>query len=133
MIIKDDAINLLALYDRLREWVLEIISDVPYRAYVDNGDYIHIAIEGDEVVVKWKEYESDYYGSGDENEREARFPVEALSYSKVRLDMFREKIKAEDREREQKVRLANAAVERDRKEARDRAEYERLKRKYEDA
>lgn len=125
-----DAVKIIDAYRSLLEWALEIVRDVPYSASVDAENYPHISISGDEVILFWKEYDSDYYGGGSLEENEARFPVRALAYNPEELRAVREKMKAAERERLKKVRAAEAAVARDRAEQHDRAEFARLSAKY---
>ncbi len=130
MFTKTEAVAIIDAYNRLREWVLEIASDVPYSVSFDD-DKPNIEIKGDEVVITWKRYESDYYGSGGREEERATIPVGTLSLNPEQLRALRAKVKQEEAERQKKVRAAEAAVARDRAEQRDRAEYARLTAKYE--
>jgi len=125
-----EAVKIINAYNTLRTWALEIVSDVPYTASVEYTDNPSISISGDEVILFWKEYDSDYYGSGSLEENEARFPVAALVFNAKELRATREKVKAKEAERQKKVRAAERAVEKDRQDARDRTEFIRLTNKF---
>ena len=92
-----EAVKIINAYNTLRTWALEIVSDVPYTASVEYTDNPSISISGDEVILFWKEYDSDYYGSGSLEENEARFPVAALVFNAKELRATREKVKAKGR------------------------------------
>lgn len=125
-----EAAKIIEEYNRLVECALKVVSDVPFYAGTDNERYATIAINGEEVVLAWVEYDSDYYGGGSMRECDTRFPSQVLFMTDEELKALRKKVKAEEAERQRKVRAAEQAVERDRAEARDRAEYARLSAKF---
>lgn len=85
----------------------------------------------DKIVLEWVVYESDYYAGGYCNEQTHEFPLSALLMSDADLKAADAKVRAEARARAQRLRRAQEAVAKDRREAHDRAEYARLKMKYE--
>ncbi len=128
----EDAQKLIEAYWDLVERALDVVSDVPFKA--DNGldsEHAYLDFDGDNALVVWAEYESDYYGGGSVNYREERFPASALLISDANLATLRANVKREEVEKAAKLHAAQEAVARDRQEAHDRAEWERLKLKFE--
>jgi hypothetical protein len=99
-------------------------------ASVDHDDLPRLSIDGDNAVLTWREYESDYYGGGYQNNEIAPFPAFLLSLGEAEFKAVMSKTKREIAEREAKVRAAQDAVSRDRQEAHERAVLAALQRKY---
>lgn len=97
---------------------------------VGADDMPRLRIKNDAVELVWMEYESDYYGGGDLTENSTELPLHALIASDSDFAAFRSEIEKEATEKARKVREARLAVERDRQEAADRANYARLIAKY---
>lgn len=127
---KQKAIQIIEAYDALIEAALYVVSTGPFYASVDDGDRPRIAIDGDDVVLSWREYESDYYGGGYTTDADTRFPADVLFMGREDLDAWRAKIKREEQEKAERLRAAQQAVAKDRAEAHDRAEWARLRNKY---
>jgi len=127
---KDDVLRIIDAYDVLVFRAIDIAGKPPVNASVNDDSLPRLSIEDDNMVLTWKEYESDYYGSGYCTDEDARFPLRYLSMTDEQLDALRKQIRQEEREREAKVRTAEAAVARDRAEAHDRAEWARLRQKF---
>lgn len=117
-------------YTRLLAHALDIVSDVPFYESTQNEENAALSVEGDVVTLSWVEHESDYYGSGYTRTRSAVISTEAILSSTADLVALRKRVKAEEREKNERLREAQAAVERDRREAHDRAEWARLSQKY---
>ena len=126
----ETAISVVEAYQKLLYRALKIVSDVPYRASIDDRDRTFLDFDGDEAILLWVEYESDYYGGGHLETRSTRFPASVLFLSDDELAALRRKVKKEEAERDAKLRAAQAAVARDRQEAHDRAEFARLSAKF---
>ena len=127
---KTEAINIIKAYNELLARAIDITNDVPYYASVDSDSNASISIEDDKVVLRWKNYESDYYGGGSLVDESTNFPLDVLFLTDAELETMRTKIKKDVAEKEAKVRAAQKAVEKDRAEARDKAEWARLKNKF---
>lgn len=127
----DEARKIVEAYEALVDHALKIVSDVPFYVSVGDDDYAHLHFDGDNAVLSWCSYESDYYGGGSLSHDEGTFPAEALLLSDADLKTLRARVKKEAVERNAKLKAAEAAVARDRAEARDKAEFARLKAKFE--
>jgi hypothetical protein len=126
----EHAKEIVAAYETLLERALEVVSDVPFYSCVDDDKNAALTFDGEEAVLSWSSYESDYYGGGSISHDEARFPANALFLSDTELAALRKKVKKEEAEKNNRLRRAQEAVARDRAEAWDRAEFARLTAKY---
>lgn len=117
-------------YEVLLARALKVVSDVPFYHCVDDEEYAALSFDGDEAVLSWCSYESDYYGGGSVSNDEGRFPASALLLTDDELSALRKKIKQEEAEKQQRLRQAEETVRKERAEAADRAEFARLSRKY---
>ena len=97
---------------------------------VDADKMPRLRVTNNAVELVWMEYESDYYGGGDLTENSTELPLHALLASDSEFAAFRSEIEKEETGRANKLRAARLAVERDRQEAADRANYARLIAKY---
>lgn len=126
----DAAEKTIAAYKQLVIRALQIVSDVPFYASVEHEESAHLTIDGDDAILSWCYYESDYYGGGYLKDEETSFPVSTLFLSNDDLKALRKQAKKEKAEQNAKVRAAQEAVARERSEARDRQEFDRLATKY---
>ena len=126
----DEAKQTVEAYEHLLSRALEIVSDEPFYHCVDDYKNAALSFDGDEAVLSWCSYESDYYGGGSISHDEGRFPAIALLMKDEQLSALRKKIKQEDAEKRRKLRRAEEAVRKEREEAKDRFEYARLSAKY---
>jgi hypothetical protein len=126
----ESALNFIVEYQALLELALKVVSDVPFYVCVENEESARLDIDGDEAVLSWIYYESDYYGGGSCSNSQTSFPVDILLISDDELAAMRVKVKVEEAEQEARLQAAQAAVARQRQEQRDRSEYARLCAKY---
>lgn len=126
----DAAAKIVADYDALVERAIEITNDIPFYASVDYNDRPRLSFDGDDAVLNWREYESDYYGGGSTIDESTRFPAYILFMSDDELSKLRAKTKKDVAEQERRVKAAQEAVARDRAELNDRADFARLQKKY---
>ena len=125
------AVEIIAAYDALIDRAVDAVApNGGFYASVQREDKPRLSIVGAEAVLEWGEYESDYYGGGYTASAEARFPADLLFLSDADFAAFQKKVATEIKEREQKVLAAQVAVDLQRKEAFDRAEFARLSAKY---
>jgi hypothetical protein len=117
-------------YEELLARALEIVGDVPFYHCVDDDKNAALTFDGDEAVLSWCSYESDYYGGGSISHDEGRFPVSALMLTDTELSALRKKVKEEEAEKQNRLRRAQEAVRKEREEERDRTEYARLSAKF---
>lgn len=125
-----DAIKIIDAYDALVERAVQVVSDRPFLAAIDEEHGVTIEIEGDEVVLRWCEYEFDYYGGGHVENNATRFPSFALFMTDDELAAYRKKVNAEDDERNAKVQQAQFAVQKERQEAHEQAVLAQLINRY---
>ena len=128
---KDEAIKIVDDYNRLLGRALEITDNTPFYSSVDGDDNASLSFDGDDVVLSWKEYQSDYYGGGYLDDETFKFPIDILLMDDKDFTALCKKVVAEEEERNARLRAAQAAVERDRREAHERAVYAQLKAKFE--
>ena len=131
-----EAEQLIDDYEALVDRAIQICgAGCGYYASVDYDDWPRLRIEpkpsGDEGVLIWREYESDYYGGGHCEDETARFPAELLFLSDEDFEKWKTTTAKEIIERDERVRAAQEAVARDRQIAQERAMLAMLKRKYE--
>jgi len=126
-----EAFDVIEEYDALVKRALEIIRYEPYRAYVENDESAHLNLDGDQAILSWWFNESDYYGGYSLGHETHAFPAKLLfepHCSEFKDEML--KVAIVEKEKSDRLRKAQAAVERQRKEEADRAEYIRLSAKY---
>lgn len=126
----ESVVETINAYFDLLQRAIFIVQEVPFYAFIDNDDSVALTLEGQEAVLSWSSYDSDYYGGGHLTRNETRFPADALLMSNAALSALRKKVKAEEKERNDRLRAAEAAVAENRKELRDRSEFARLTAKY---
>jgi hypothetical protein len=122
--------EIVAAYEKLLARAVEIVSDVPFYHCIDDDESITLTFDGDEAVLSWSSYESDYYGGGSISHDEGRFPASALMLTDDELMELRKKVKKEEAEEERRLRRAQEAVRKEREEEADRIEYARLAAKF---
>lgn len=129
--------EIIEAYEALVARALEIVSEFPFMAYVDDSHGVVLSLDGENAVLTWCEYESDYYGGGHLDDQSTSFPAVVLVLSDEGLKSLRAEAKREqerllkaEEERQRKVKEAQAIIAAQRKEAHDRAEYARLTAKY---
>ena len=83
------AMAVVDAYEELIARALEIVSDVPFYASVDDNDGARITFDGDDAVLSWSSYESDYYGGGSLIDDTTRFPAAVLFLSDAELSALR--------------------------------------------
>jgi len=129
---KDEAALIIEAYDSLIDRAIDVTGITGFYASVDSDDMPRLSFLGDAAVLTWREYESDYYGAGRITSESTQFPLALLLLSEKEFEVFKSKNEREAKERDAKVRAAQLAVQREREEAHDRAEWARLRRKFGD-
>lgn len=128
---KEEAHKIVARYEDLLSRAGRVTGAAPhYSSYYDD-DLPYLTLEGDDVVVQWREYESDYYGGGSCTTESTRFPIDVLLMTEDELKAMQKKVDEEEKKRAAKVRRAQEVIARERQEAHERAVYAALKAKYE--
>jgi hypothetical protein len=130
MATKEEALKIVADYEALLDRALEITDHAPFYAAVDDDSVVSLGFEGDDAVLCWTEYDSDYYGGGHLESYSHKIPIDILLMDKNDFEILCAKFNAAEQERNQRLRAAQAAVERDRQERHERAVYAALKAKY---
>lgn len=129
---KNQAVAIIAAYDALVLRAIDIASNAPVNACVEQDDMPALCIDGNEAVLSWTEYDPDVWG---ERERltteEARFPVALLFLSETDLKAMQERAATEEAERKRAAEEINERLYREREERSERATLARLKNKYE--
>lgn len=129
---KEDVVKILAGYEDLLIRASQVTNKSPHYSSVDFEDDIpYLTLDGDEVVIQWREYESDYYGGGYCTTETTRFPLDVLLLTEAELKAMQAKVEAEKKARDEKVRRAQAIIAAERQEAHERAVLAQLKAKYE--
>lgn len=126
----DGAPGLVKAYERLVERAVYIANGAPFYVQVAYADAPRLFFDGDDVVLSWRKYTVDYYDDG--YDEDARFPAAILFFDDEKLENFRAEARKETREQLARRRDAERAAAREQAEAHDRAEWERLKRKFGD-
>ena len=128
---REEAEKIVAAYRALVERALEIVSRPPfYESLVEHDDLPLLSFDGDDAVLEWKRAEGDYYGGSYLTKEEQRFPAYTLFLSDEELSELCARFAKDEAERQAKVRRAQEIIHRQAVEAHDRAEFERLKKKY---
>jgi hypothetical protein len=126
-----EAFDLIESYDALVKRALEITRYEPYYAYIENRDSVHIDLDGDQAILSWWFNEGDHTGGPWLKDEAHAFPAKLLfepCYSEFKDEML--KVAIVEKEKSDRLRKAQAAVERQRKEEAEKAEYIRLSAKY---
>jgi hypothetical protein len=124
------AAKIIEAYDALVDRALDVTGITGYYASVDSDDRPRLRIDGETATLTWRAHESDYYGGGYTTDESTQFPAALLFLSDAEFEAFKKRAEKEAHERYAKVREAQLAVQRERQEAHDRAEWERLRRKF---
>ena len=123
--------DIIAAYDALIDRALEATQPgCGHYASVDHDDHPRLSLDGDDAVLTWREYESDYYGGGYCIDETAKFPAELLELDEKEFAAVQAKTKAEISKREHRVRIANERIAREQAEAHERAVWAALRAKY---
>jgi hypothetical protein len=127
-----EAAELIEKYDALVERAIEVAGLPGNGSFVETDDRPRLSIDVDAqtATLTWRGYESDYYGSGSTTDERTTFSAFPLFMPDDVFEKWRDKTIQEAEERDARVRKAQLAVERDRREAHDRAEWARLRAKY---
>lgn len=110
----------------LIEKAIWIVDGPPYYFMGWEGDPLKLSVDGDIAVLVVFEDASDGYGGHTMDQRTVRFPVDILAWS----DQAITKWKADEIEITKQKQAALDAARRKENEAKERAEYERLKAKF---
>jgi hypothetical protein len=127
---RDEAEKIIVAYIDLVSSAALVSSRSPYYSEGYDELVMPLYFEDDQAVISWRCTESDYYGGSYTTLRSFKFPIDILLMRKSQIEAIWHKVDAEEKEKERKVRAAQAAVDRDRREAHDRAEFARLSAKY---
>src|SRR5208337_5021466 len=93
--------NTVEWYAALVKRALDIATseDKPFCSYLDEDDRPALSFDGDDVVLTWTTFESDYYNSCCKTLEVHKFPAWALFTPDSELVAMREKAAAEECER----------------------------------
>jgi hypothetical protein len=119
-----------------RALAVKAVPGVGPAACVDARDLPSLSLRGEDpggvAVLSWRRVETDYYGGGHCETEATTFPAHLLWLSGEDFNRFVEQARHDHADRDARVAAALATVERDRREAHDRAEWARLRAKYGD-
>lgn len=119
-------------YWKLVEWAQHVAEDYPWRKSIDGDAVLGLTFDAksNEYVLQWQEYESDYYGGGYNRTETVNIPAAVFDMVEEQRQEWIGKMKAEEKERDDRRRKAEDAVHRSRREEADREQYQRLYKKY---
>lgn len=95
------------------------------------SDMPRLRLDPHRAILTWREYESDYYGGGCCVDATAEIKLHLLTMSDEEFAKHKLAVELHATENAKRLRKARDAVKRAQNEAQDRAEYARLKAKYE--
>lgn len=115
-------------YDALVARALEVLDGPPFwkAAYVSDGQFARLSIEGDKATIRWQDTRTSYGNDWETYEESTSFPAAYLAMSADELAAFKAKA-AEDYKRERAAREARADRE---AEAKERRLLAKLQQKY---
>ncbi len=117
---KAKAVETIKAYRGLVDQALKIVTDVPFYKNIDRPEWARLTIDGDNAELSW------FSGWEDVWEDSTEFPAYLLFITDEEFQVIKGKYEREEAEKQAKAIKDQQA----KKEVHDRAEFERLSKKY---